>query len=835
MLKTLGFIFILFIGISLIIIASFFNGIEINHISYKNVNIKKLYLKYDKKLNINLSNLSITDQNSQEIVSLSASFNAKYQNGFFELDTQELLINNTNVQFSGLIYINKNQISLNNDSSIVAEIHNFTHQFDTKMEKVTAEKVFMTYSNNVLDFTFEKPYYGDILIENSKVSYVPNTDTLKLYLKTKSLFNDTLKKALFRYGVKVNTIQYDGKNEISINIFIPFNHGKLFVESDIFIQDANIEDFGIKYKVNSSKLHYKNKIITGTIDLNHLTYQGFNVNNSVANYNINFNNGFNFTANSDTLHFSKDGNHYSLKDALLQKNLNIINFSSKINDSNNTLKIDLQNQTDLNTKKISGKFVLKYDNLDQNISLKSDALLYTGDFKNNLTMQIDSDDINITKPLQSNIKNLSIRIEDKKMNTNFLLEDIQKTHSLNIFNTTDINNKKSYGTIDVKNIHYKNILHLENKNIPYFGSYKDNLTLDSYGLGLHYFYEYKTKTQKIKVSHPGKLLKIFPFINVENKEKGSLYIQTDNYFKNTFVEIDNLNINIDSSYLKNKDINTTKSIQIPTFPIIDLIYNKSKIKYDNFTLPFDTLKLTTNNNIATLNIKKDNSIINLKTKDNSVIFNATKLSDKYINTFLNKEILKDGYMNLNIYGEDINLLSGDVNFHKTTIKNVTVINSLLTFVNTTPAIINPLLALPTLFRLAQTGFDTNGYYLKYGDGSFRFNIPKQELDLYDLYTNGKMSNFIVNSHNNLKTKKIDANVEISFLKDFTKAIRYIPVVGYIIMGEDGEFHTNVLIHGTTDDPILETNTISEATNGITGILNRIFTLPLEPFREKNAE
>ena len=165
-------------------------------------------------------------------------------------------------------------------------------------------------------------------------------------------------------------------------------------------------------------------------------------------------------------------------------------------------------------------------------------------------------------------------------------------------------------------------------------------------------------------------------------------------------------------------------------------------------------------------IKDDTRVI--ATIQNGMIeAHAINATDKYVNTFLNKEFLKGGYLNLNIYGEDINFLMGDIDLHKTTIKNVTIINSLTTFVNTTPAIINPLLALPTLYRMTETGFDTNGYYLENGSGSFHYSLPLRQLDLFDLFTNGTMSNFIINSHVNFKTREIQANADISFLKDFT--------------------------------------------------------------------
>ena len=98
------------------------------------------------------------------------------------------------------------------------------------------------------------------------------------------------------------------------------------------------------------------------------------------------------------------------------------------------------------------------------------------------------------------------------------------------------------------------------------------------------------------------------------------------------------------------------------------------------------------NNTSNTYIIKDKSRIKLSTEGNRISFNASNLDDNYVNSFLNKEIFEDGYLNINIYGDDINELSGDIDIYDTTIKNVTLINSLTTFVNTTPAIINPLLS-----------------------------------------------------------------------------------------------------------------------------------------------
>ena len=100
-----------------------------------------------------------------------------------------------------------------------------------------------------------------------------------------------------------------------------------------------------------------------------------------------------------------------------------------------------------------------------------------------------------------------------------------------------------------------------------------------------------------------------------------------------------------------------------------------------------------------------------------------------------------------------------------------------------------------------------------------------------MHTDGLMTNFTIDSYLNLESKNIKARVDVAFLKDFSKAIKYIPLVGYIIMGDDGEFHTAIDIKGTLDHPKIKTHTVKNMSKGIQGVIKRILTLPLKPFTD----
>jgi hypothetical protein len=742
MLKIIGFIFILFSGISLIVTASLFEGIEIDNISYKNINIKKLYLKYDKKLNISTPEISILDKTTNKTIKIRTLFTIDYNNNLFEIDVKKFLLDETDLFFNGLIIVDQNKIDLNKKSQVT--ILDATLRFDKQLKDIKTKKVFIIYENNTFDLTFEKPYYGDVDISRSKVSYSLDTNILKLYLKTHSLINDTLKNALLRYDVKIPLKQYNGKNDIAANIFIPFSKGKLFIESDVKIENTLLETYGQKLEISQLLLNYKNKIVQGTFYLKNYNYDDINITDSLIKYNASFKNGLLADINSSKLKVSKNGQIVFFNDVLL--------------------------------------------NLENNI-----------------------------------------------VNTNLTVEDSQKNYNVQLTNNTNLKEKKSSGNIVLNTVKYKKLIDLKNKNIPYNFSYENGLMFYVPMFELTYLKPIDTNTHKLIIKKPNKILDAFTFIKQKKQTiNGSIEIVSED-LNDTTININNFNFDINSTYFDSAEDNTTQNLVLPLFPKITLSYKDSTIGYDQYNLKFDTLTLNTNRNKLNLLIKKDNSVINVTTENNSIIFNANNISAKYFNYFLNKEIFEEGTLDLNVYGDDINLLSGDLNFHKTTIRNVRIVNSLTTFVNTTPAIINPLLALPTLFRMAETGFDTNGYYMKNGNGSFIYSLPTKQLDIFDLYTNGKMSNFIVNSHLDLKTKKVIANVDISFLKDFTKAIRHIPLVGYIFLGDDGEFHTSVDISGTIDNPILETHTVKEGTKGVTGIIKRILTLPLQPFKIKNTK
>ena len=64
------------------------------------------------------------------------------------------------------------------------------------------------------------------------------------------------------------------------------------------------------------------------------------------------------------------------------------------------------------------------------------------------------------------------------------------------------------------------------------------------------------------------------------------------------------------------------------------------------------------------------------------------------------------------------------------------------------------------------------------------------------------------------------------MKALSNIISNIPIVGYIILGDDGKVTTNIVVSGSLDNPKTEVSFIEDVVNAPFKILHRIFS-PLD--------
>ncbi len=451
-----------------------------------------------------------------------------------------------------------------------------------------------------------------------------------------------------------------------------------------------------------------------------------------------------------------------------------------------------------------------------------------------LTIPFDEKPIEISakvKSFKTNLKvnNINIPVEKLEVilkNNKIIstMEVKEKNTNIHIDNITNLNLNTSDGIINIQQFKYDDLIDINNTKFEYIFNMDENILRIPefdfhYTIAPHHDYIY--------IRYLNKLVKYITFLNVTDKDTSSIYIDSINNFKTINVEINNLDLHINDKYF---DKDNKKDKEEIILPLLNANLNNGKIIYKDFLFEYNTLKINTLNSDVNLKYFKDNATIFLHTdiNKNEVHIQGDKINDKVFNKIIKKDFIKDGYLQFNIDGT-YDKITGKVTFNKTTIQNVQLLNNLITFISTTPAIINPLLALPTLFRLGETNFDMQGYYIKNGFANFSYNFNDKNLKVLSLYTKSKMMDFKGKGNINLENKLLKANIDAIFMKDYAKFLNHIPIVGYVITGEDESFATQVDINGTFDEPTFTTHTVKNTVEGVSSGIFRLITLPFKIF------
>jgi|GEM_PF-1994855 len=408
--------------------------------------------------------------------------------------------------------------------------------------------------------------------------------------------------------------------------------------------------------------------------------------------------------------------------------------------------------------------------------------------------------------------------------------------SLYLTNTTNLETKLAKGTLNIKAFSYPPYLNLKDEFLQYSVAFQEGLQVSI----PKYLLTYKKDNKNKQTLNIGKLNNLVSKVNyVENKKlnDGTLYLFTPNNFKEMKIITNDLGIDINSSLFtqNQKETNTTTTNENQTtedLPKISLKMFNSKVSVDNYDI--NTTSISFNANKQKIDLQflpqdENNTILFHKDGDN-ISVQGNNISEKFIENFLKKDLFDGGNFVVAIDGNKTNLYGG-ISVRDTTVKNVRILNNLISFINTTPAIITPILALPTLFRMSETGFDMTGYPIRDGAVKFDYRYDTKILTLPSFYTRSKMMDFKGKGYVDIGNKKQEVGIDVIFLKDYSKFFNHIPLVGYIITGDDGNFVTNIDINGTFEEPKFTTHALSNAAEGVVNMIKRTISIPFIPFMD----
>ncbi len=218
-----------------------------------------------------------------------------------------------------------------------------------------------------------------------------------------------------------------------------------------------------------------------------------------------------------------------------------------------------------------------------------------------------------------------------------------------------------------------------------------------------------------------------------------------------------------------------------------------------------------------------------KDKDKKIKIKANNLNDKFINTLANKEVLKGGSVVFIASGDEENL-NGKVILSENKIENLSIITNIVTLINTSPALINPLLAIPSIASMASSeGFALNGYKVNDGYIDFTYKFETNFLNLNEIVTIGNGIDFEGKMMVDLDSRVIDGKLNLIFFKGYSSVVGAIPVLNYVFLGDNKRVETQIELSGTLDNPKIVSNIAKDSINAPVNVIKRIIKSPLKLF------
>ena len=710
-----------------------------------------------------------------------------------------------------------------------AQIKDAKIRFHKDVDAVNTKSLDIFFKDNRLHFNLMEPMFKDKKLDGSFV-LINNLTSEKngqvdVFLKTNSKLDKDILDILKAYNITLPIIQKNGNTQASLLMKFPYDTTKnMSTYGEFFLNDAKVAINNFEFESKNAEVILDDSIIK--------------IKNSDFKYKDMINATLNLNLDIKTLKSYGDAN---IKSFLIKEE----NKESlvEIKDKNTAIDLNFNNEVsillkDLGTNiKISDLIYVNIDDLSK-IYPYSKLLKDNSIKEGNIALQIkDEKNINfeafikgLNLPLQkndTNIDSLEIngKIEDGKTKISSKDEDIkiEIDDKLNIYlKNLDVileNNR-----IETTNLKQEVIISLFNSKLKMDTDiyYLENAKIFIKNSGIDFEADVKDLNLPIKKNN--------------NKiEKLSLVGTLKNHI--TSIETKNkdliLQLTEDSVFLYAEDYALHYS-STDSKKIENIKYKKIDIKGKNLIIFYDEVNKLLADEFV-LRIRNDSKFVSLDYKQTSVSFRESKdkkidifsnnVSDEFINALIGKHVFDGG--NLMFYANGyMNNLNGKLIIENSNVEGVTILNNLLLFIQTSPALINPLLAIPAVVGLAtNSGFNLLAYNIVDGTIEFNYNKDKELLDIKKLITIGNGIDFDGSGIVDLKNNIIDSNIKLIFFKDYSKLVGMVPVINYVLLGDNNRVETEVNLNGSLSDPDISTNLTKDTISVPMNIGKRILSFP----------
>jgi hypothetical protein len=802
------------------------HGIRINSLILPYADIKKLYIKLDKKLIVKADYLKIkksykkTDTKSQL---LSIKDYLKYFHQFFkELDIKKLEYNNQNIRLKYIynkFFLDTNElyflasISISNKSSVHANIQNlYLKNYFTYLKG----RLNINLNENKIDFdgsfkTHKIKGFAKLTLKDDILDYyiydatANEITTFMDYLNSKITINKEISNWIYRYiTAKMYNLHYiTGKLDIRTGDFFP----KLMRAS------ATAKNVNIKFHKNLKSAETKKIDITLKNDtlrfkLFKPSYQGIDLNGSKVTITHLLSKG----AAIEVILKAKYPLDKKVKEILQAYGVDIP-LSQKNSFTNSLIRIYIPFVP--YSFHIKGYFYTK----------NSDIY-----FKN----------------IKFHTKQAEIYLKDNIVKLNNTFISYKKLFDINTTGVFHTDKNLYTGDIKINRLFlkYKDEVLLDTDNTKSrirIDFSKSNILLKDLNTSLLF-----DKSKEFTFHNLGRIYKISPFLQKYDIKHGKADLYTNNFklfqlksdlyydnnkillYNDKLLKNFNLNGSIDTKNIKLNINNNMISADISDKVTINtnnisydfrnsLSENKSKKSYFKKPITLNAMdatiyinkELTLPTTTFTLFLNKDKKIFSsvygknhiFYSKDSKIVdIHTNFLSAEYINTIIHHDLFKNGSFMLSIK-EANDLFWGNCKISDSMIKSP----------------------------------KKGGSDFKIDTGEFNFYLKNSILTLKDIVLRNNFSTLKGDGYVDLKNKKLNLVFKVDILKDLGKTIKAIPLIGYILLGKDGKFSSKVTVTGNFDNPQVQTDFSKDVIKSPLNIIFRVIKLPFKLLLPKRDE
>ncbi|MGM0518724.1 MAG: AsmA-like C-terminal domain-containing protein [Campylobacterota bacterium] len=728
-----------------------------------------------------------------------------------------------------------------------AQVTDARVKFHKSLKPIVTKRVDIDFDKGDLSFDLKQPKYEQIDIQGSKVvieNLISREEgVVKVNIKSKKIrLNDDVLDILKAYKIDIPVNQISGYTKANLELEIPYMLSKKEIKTNGYFEvfDSNIKvgefEFYTKdakvildaamIKLRGADFKYNNMLqsnvnmdlntktlkATGIIDIKKLLLVSnkeeiLNIKNSFTDFDINFSNPIKI----DLINFDTT--------ISIDENINI--------DINNIKKLYASSQLLKDNSIKDGNLSIKYQN-ENSISFQGlvgglDYPLYKNE---KLVTKFDiTGDIKENEVIIRNQDN-DLKVVSKRDSTTIYLEDyfvdltkLKTNESLNIDSVLNVQAKDLKLKVD-ENSSY-DLSHLTAKILN-----KDNITFNT-----------NVKNLELPLLKDDKKVDT---LSLSGSIKGDLVtLKTDD--NALFVEIlDNKALKlIVNGYDLKYNLSQKENSKID-FEEVDLkASNSTLILNDKFRFLGDNYEVQSSKDSIFFHLEHNKTDITYKEEDKEIDIYANNIDDEFINELFGKKVFSGGKLMLVANQDTQNNLKGKIILSNTKIEDLAIINNLLIFIHTSPGLLNPLLAVPSVVGMAsKDGFNLNGYRIIDGVIEFNYDRKKDIINAHKIVTVGNGIDFDGSAVIDLDNNTINSDMRLIFFKDYSNIVSSVPVLNYVLLGESKRVSTKVNIFGDINNPKIKTNLTKDAFSVPLNIGKRILESPgkfLDLFRKDNKE